>query len=366
MRVYKRGESWYLDIRYDGRRIRKKITGARTKTEADAALATIKTDILRGEFNFKQEKKILFKDFAKEYLEYAKANKKSWRSDQVSLNRLKLFFGDLSLSKITSRLIEEYKLKRINEYKQRGKTKKKIKPASVNRELACLRFIFSLAKKWKLVDENPVKEVKLFQEQKIEMKILDKIEIDLLIDKSCDHLRGIIILALNTGMRKGEILNLRWNDVDFDKLFIFIKTSKSGMARKVPMNNMVIDTLKKVKRESDYVFCNPKTKEHIKDVKTAFKAACRRAGIIDLRFHDLRHTAATYMVTGGVDLVTVAEILGHADIKMTMRYAHPTPDNKRKAVNVLAAVFDEKYNEVGTIWTQSNTGLRVTPSFQNN
>ena len=171
------------------------------------------------------------------------------------------------------------------------------------------------------------------------MKILDREEIDRLIRNSCDHLKGIIILALNTGMRKGEILYLRWNDVDFDKLFIFIKTSKSGVARKVPMNAMVVESLKKIKRESDYVFCNPKTKERIKDVKTAFKAACRRAGINDLRFHDLRHTAATYMVTGGVDLVTVAEILGHADIKMTMRYAHPTPENKRKAVNVLDAVF---------------------------
>lgn len=86
---------------------------------------------------------------------------------------------------------------------------------------------------------------------------------------------------------------------------------------------------------------HPKIKERIKDVKTTFKAACRREGIRDLRFHDLKHTAATYMVTGGVDLVTVAEILGHADIKMTMRYAHPTPENKRKAVNVLAAVFSK-------------------------
>jgi len=77
------------------------------------------------------------------------------------------------------------------------------------------------------------------------------------------------------------------------------------------------------------------------DVKTAFKTACRRAKIRDLRFHDLRHTAATYMVTGGIDLVTVSEILGHADIKMTMRYAHPTPENRRKAVNVLAAVFSK-------------------------
>jgi integrase len=221
-----------------------------------------------------------------------------------------------------------------------------VKPASVNRELACLKFMFSLAKKWKLVDENPVKEVKLFQEQKIEMHILDKDETDRLIHCSAHHLKPILIVALNTGMRKGEILNLRWNDIDFDRYFIFIRETKSGRSRKVPMNYLVLEALNSLKRESEYVFYNPETKKRIKDVKTAFKAACRRAGIKDLRFHDLRHTAATYMVTGGVDLVTVAEILGHTDIKMTMRYAHPTPENKRKAVNVLNAIFNHQNKEM--------------------
>ena len=299
-------------------------------------MIAMKADILRGEFKFKRERKIRFEDFAKEYLEYSKVNKKSWRSDKVSLNRLVPFFKGMRLSKITPRLIEEYKRERVDQ----------VKSASVNRELACLKFMFSLAKKWKLADVNPVKEVKLFQEQKIIMKILDRDEIDRLIQNSCDHLKSIIIIALNTGMRRGEIFNLRWNDIDFDKHFIFMKTTKSGFARKVPMNAIVADTLKKIKRESEFVFYNPKTKNHITDVKTAFKAACRRGGIRDLRFHDLRHTAATYMVTGGVDLVTVAEILGHADIKMTMRYAHPTPENKRNAVNVLCDIFIRRNSNV--------------------
>lgn len=97
------------------------------------------------------------------------------------------------------------------------------------------------------------------------------------------------------------------------------------------------------------MFYNPKTKNHITDVKTAFKAACRRTGIRDLRFHDLRHTAATYMVMDGVDLVTVAEILGHADIKMTMRYAHPTPENKRKAVNILASIHNQEVQKTSVV-----------------
>ncbi|MBC8357344.1 MAG: site-specific integrase [Candidatus Aminicenantes bacterium] len=95
---------------------------------------------------------------------------------------------------------------------------------------------------------------------------------------------------------------------------------------------------------------------------TTFKAACRRSGIMDLRFHDFRHTAATHMVTGGVDLVTVAEILGHTDIKMTMRYAYPTPENKRKAVEVLSAVFGGGGERIADGQREEGTGLVTTMS----
>lgn len=211
----------------------------------------------------------------------------------------------------------------------------------MNRELSCLKTMFNQAINWKYVSENPVKGVKLFQERKLAMKILSKEEINGLIEESADHLKPILILALNTGMRRGEIFNLRWTDIDFNDCYIYIKDTKSNRSRNVPINDLVVDALMGIKHESEYVFYNPETKDRIKDVKTAFKAACRRADITDLRFHDLRHTAATYMVMGGVDLVTVAEILGHSDLKMVMRYAHPTPENKRKAVETLANSYGQ-------------------------
>ena len=105
----------------------------------------------------------------KEYLEYAKVNKKSWKSDQTSLSNLKSFFKEMRLSKITPRLIEEYKQERIQ----------KVKPASVNRELACLKSMYSLAKKWKLADENPVKEVKLFQKSQINSKLMTNVKVQI-------------------------------------------------------------------------------------------------------------------------------------------------------------------------------------------
>lgn len=357
MGVYKIGKKWYIDLYNEGRRVRK-VVGS--KKDAVNAITVVKADILRGEYKLKRERKIRFDDFAKEYLEYAKVNKKSWRRDETSLKNLMNHFKGMHLLKITPRHIEDYKRERV----------KQVKPATVNRELALFKFMFSLARKWKLVDENPVKEVKFFQEQKIEMHILDIKKINQLLEASGEYLNAIITLGLNTGMRKGEILSLRWSDIDFDKHFIFIKETKSAKSRKVPMNSLVADSLKKLKRESDFVFYNPKTRECIKDVKTAFKAACRRAGINDLRFHDLRHTSATFMVMGGVDLVTVKEILGHSSIEMTMRYAHPTPENKRKAVNVLATIFEQRGQREDIIRLKDEIRLDrkedLTPSISTN
>jgi integrase len=346
MGVYQIGKKWYVDLYVDGRRKRKAIG---SRKEAENALTAIKADVLRGEFKFKRENKVHFEAFTKDYLEHCRTNKKrSVSRDENSIKFLEANFGGMLLSKITPWHIEEYKKKRLEgeiklppEPGSKKRTDWKVKPATINRELACLKHMFSLAFKWKMADENPVKEVQLFQEQQIEMRILTRDEIDRLVSNASPRLRPILLVALNTGMRKGEILNFRWHDVDLDNQFFFLKQTKSNKPRKIPMSGFVSDVLRSIKRTGEFVFVNPKTGKRISDLQTPFKAACRKAGISDLRFHDLRHTAATYMVMGGIDLVTVKEILGHATIQMTMRYAHPTPENKRKAVEVLSMLFTQ-------------------------
>lgn len=277
----------------------------------------------------------------------------------MSLKSFLPHFGGMLLSKITPKHIENFKRKRLNE--------DKVQPSTINRDLAILKHMFNIAKKLRDYDgKNPVEEVKFFQERQCEMRILDKEEINQLINVSNDYLRPIILIALNTGMRQGELFNLRWNDVDFIEHYIFIKETKSGFARKVPMNSLVTATLKNINRESEFVFCNPKTKGRLKSVARSFKTACKKTGVPDLRFHDLRHTAATYMVTRGTDLVTVSKILGHSDIKMTMRYAHPTPENKRRAVNVLASIFEQGGEKVGTIQSQEPARRNITSLLTTN
>jgi len=350
MRKYQRGQIWYVDYYYDGRRIRRKVG---SEKDAENALAAIKADILRGEYRFKKDRKIRFEDFAKEYLDYAKINKRSWGRDESSLKRLLPFFGNMLLSKIAVRHIEEYKRMRLE----------KVKTGTINRELASLKHMFTIAEKLGKFDgKNPVKQVKFFQERQYVMKILDREEINRLIDAAAGHLKPILIIAVSTGMRKGEIFNLRWSDIDFVDHYIHIKKTKSNVMRKVPMNGVVATTLKNIERKSEFIFPSfwSKKHKHIMEVFRLFKAACKKAGIRDLRFHDLRHTAATLMVTGGIPLVTVSQILGHATIHMTMKYAHPTPEDKRKAVNVLASIFETEREKQGTILTHEQIEERIS------
>jgi len=124
------------------------------------------------------------------------------------------------------------------------------------------------------------------------------------------------------------------------------------------LNYVVVQILKGIDQINEYVFMNPDTGKKRNDIRGRFHAARKRAGIDKLRFHDLRHTAATFMAQAGIDLITVAEILGHSDIKMTMRCFHPTPENKRRAVKTLAKVFD-----MTQIGHNGESGIRNSPDF---
>jgi integrase len=159
-----------------------------------------------------------------------------------------------------------------------------------------------------------------------------------LLDSAISYLRPIIVTALNTGMRKGEILTLTWDDVDLTNNLITVNqtNSKSKKARKVYINSTLKRLLLELKLKSagsEYIFLDDEG-NRLREIKNGFNAACRRAGIPGLRFHDLRHTAATRMIENGASIVAVSKILGHSDIKTTMRYTHPD-DSIRDALENL-------------------------------
>ena len=334
MGVYLRGKSWYIDFYYEGKRYTEKV-GKVAKSVAEEKLDIKRSEVIRGEWKPKVAK-ISFEKFKEEYLEYSKANKKPKSSirDECSLKHLSKFFGGRMLSEIGSFLVEKYKLIRKEEDAE---------PATVNRELACLRHMFNMAIKWKKVQANPVREVRFMKEPKGKERILtEEEEVRLLnairLTTKSQHLEPIIITALNTGMRKAEILNLKWSNVDFQKGYIQVEGTKNGENRKIPMNKKLTEALESAKKVSkgEYVFSE--NGKPYGDVKTGWWTALEKAKIEGFRFHDLRHTFGSRLGMKGYDIKTIAELMGHKDIKMTMRYSHPTPEHKRRAVESLDGV----------------------------
>src|SRR5215213_5256970 len=138
-------------------------------------------------------------------------------------------------------------------------------------------------------------------------------------------------------MRRGEIFNLKWFDLDFDRGLIQVCKTKTKLNRVVPMNAMVREVLNQQRRTSEFVFTSLKTGGRLKDVKKAFNTARLEAGIPDFQLRDLRHSCATRLSDIGEELVTVAEILGHTDIRMTKRYSHGMQERKREALEKLVS-----------------------------
>ncbi len=146
-----------------------------------------------------------------------------------------------------------------------------------------------------------------------------------------------MITALNTGMRKSEVFGLTWDRVDLKNKLILLDKTKNYERRELPVNETLYRMLSGLTRhlKCDYVFYNPLTLKPFDRLKESWARALRKSHIIDFHFHDLRHTFASWLVMSGVDLTTIKELLGHKDIKMTLRYAHLASSHIRKAVEVL-------------------------------
>ena len=335
--VYKRKNKYWIAYYSDGKLVREAVSFDRET--AEKVLKTRQADVIRRKFRLPSADKLSFEEMAERYLKWSKTNKKSWLRDAVSLKNMVPFFGEYKLLNITPFLIEEYKEKRkttvrISKVK---KIKRWPKNATINRELALLKHLFNLAIQWRCADYNPVKEVRFLKEEMRE-RILTPDEIQRLFDAADDELRPVIVTALHTGMRLGEIVSLRWSQVNFEAGFIQIEHSKNGKIRKVPMNSLLKKTLKNVKKEvQEFVFM--RNGKHVNSIRKPWEHALKQAGIEGCRFHDLRHNFATYALLHGADLISLRDILGHFDINMTTRYAHSSERLKQMAVEPLAEAF---------------------------
>ena len=387
MAVYQRGKNWYVDFTFHGERVREMIGPSRKG--AEKVINKRKGEIAENKFLDvrKEPDPITFYDFAKEYLQWSKANKKpsSYDRDLSLVRRLNNEFEQKIIQEITTWQIEKWKAKRRDEIKRPGavmgsfketekdgtekeiwfvdyltkkgekvrktfgteqgraqsfftRSNQPIRPASVNRELALLKHMYSKAVEWGKVKENPVKKVKLLKGEVKRVRFLLPDEIQQLLSNCADHLKPIVTVALHTGMRKGELLNLRWDQLNFEQGIITLEDTKNHERRDIPMNETVKGALGSVEKKGESVFCN-EDGQTFANVRRSFDTAVRKSGITDFRFHDLRHTFASNLVMEGVDIMTVKELMGHKDLTMTLRYAHLAPNHKTRAINILDRVM---------------------------
>ncbi|MGB7296274.1 MAG: tyrosine-type recombinase/integrase [Candidatus Aminicenantales bacterium] len=328
-------DRWAIDYQDRGKRIREVVREARTRGEALVALRKKVGESFAGRYHPAREyESMSFTRLADTYIDdYAKVKKRSWKTDYYLVkSSMKPFFGTMTCTAIRSLDIERYVKHRLDE----GVSK-----ATANRCVQILRRMLNLAIDWGYLAENPANKVKLFSEKdNLKERVLTGDEELRLLDASLAHVRPIIICALHTGMRRGEILGLRWDQVDFGNGTIRVDKAKSGKPRFIPINGTLLGLLRRQQIEhpgAEFVFPSFRTGRAFFKVDKAFKRACKLASITGLRFHDLRHTFASRLIARGVDIITVKELLGHSSVRITERYTHSLSEQRRQAVGQLDA-----------------------------
>ena len=277
-RVFQRGKIWYIDYEYRGKRTRRSLD-TRSKCLADLALKDMEVKIAREELDLSGPKKIGFADFCDRFLRWYQTQNasKSYRDYKNLFHSTILpVFGPYRLTSVTVEMVEGYKIQRS----------RKVKPASVNKELT----------------------------------------------------------ALHTGLRKAELFRLEWRDVDFERGVICVTSrdeehTKNYRNREVPMTKELARCLAQLPRRAKWVFTKSDGRRYSGWVRTTLDTIAARAGIPRFSLHDFRHSFASHAIMAGTDLTTLKELMGHADISTTMIYAHVTPDHHRRTIDRLEDHF---------------------------
>ena len=296
--------TYFLDyylIQEDGRRVRKvEVIGKVPKAVAMKHWQAKISDIADGRLS---RRRIKFGAAADAFVEYSKSRKRSWKHDVELAAKLKDYFKDAYLDTLSPDSVERF----LNALKQRGKTLpqkdgqaprfKPYRPATLNRYIACLKTIVNRAIANNHLDRNPIKGVKLFKENNVRDRVLTQAEYQALLGASAEHIKPMIKLGYFVGMRRGEILGLRWDQLDLANRVIKLtpEDTKTNDAREIPLDDELVQVLKQVPRLLGCPNVFTFRRKPITQIKTAFDAACVAAGLKDFHFHDLRHCAVTNM-----------------------------------------------------------------------
>jgi len=330
------GRVWWVEWYQDGQRKRERI--GPNKSAAEQRLREVLTARTEGRYIKKNpDNRTLFKDLTAWYLNLPEVQaKRSYDRDKQLIAHLLPHFGDKLLKDITPATVESYKQKRLCEVSGRCKKKttgesekadqtpaKLTAPATVNREIACLKVIFNRAVKNDKAEKNPSQGIKLLKENNERDRILAPEEYDLLLVHTPAHLKPIIKLAYHSGMRQGEILHLTWDQVDLKEGFIKLRPeyTKTNEGRLVPLNRELLTMLKQMPRGLPGIRVFPgKGKAWGSTFQRAFDEARKKAGIENFTFHDLRHTAINNWRLQGHDFFRIMAASGHKTMNVFKRY----------------------------------------------
>lgn len=340
------------------------LTPAQARDKAKKILSQVTMGILPSSVRKINDKVTLEEFINSDYNSWRMANRKNGKDDLRRL-RVNFFpeFGRRPLTEISPVLVEKWRTKRVNNG---------IKVATVNRDIIILKSVLTKAVEWGVITEQPLQKLKPFKTDFIsKVRYLTKDEEtrlkqslatrdhtlksartranewrrergydcfpDLERCKFSDHITPMVLLSLNTGLRRGELFSLRWENIDLEHAILTVQgdRAKSGKTRHLPLNAIAVQVLGNWQVQtqgSGLVFVNNNTGVEFGHVKRAWATLLKSAKIEDFRWHDMRHHFASKLVMAGVDLNTVRELLGHADITMTLRYAHLAPEHKANAV----------------------------------
>ena len=325
-------KAWGFTAQINGKQVRR-YKAEWTQDDAEAELAKA---LLKSEPEKPKGPGITLEQAIDRYLA-SKARKRTIEADRRQLDLLKAEFGrETLLAEITASRISEYKAKRLTAVRKIGQgevaVERRLTAAAINRPLALLRHLLRLAhEEWEMIKSVP--RIRLEKEPQGRLRWLTQEEIARLIEACAKsknkELRAAVIIALNTGLRRGELIGLTWERVDLSRGVLQLELTKSGRRREVPMNDDSYRAL---------VGLAPKATGRVfktRYVQTAYNNAIAAAKLDDVNFHTLRHTFASWSVMRGVTLKELQELLGHASLAMTMRYAHLAPEHLRTAVSRL-------------------------------
>jgi len=338
--IYQRGKTWWLDFRHDGQRHVARLGKGINRTVAGELASVKRAAILKGEAGIggPKRKDLLFDKAADEYLAWADANKRRRTAANYRhcIERLKKAFPGKRLGEVSPFDLERYKKARVGAGVR----------VMVNRELACVRALYNRCREWGLYDgANPAQSVKALRESPGRLRHLDPDEERALLAQAREPLRTMILVGIYAGLRVlSEGLTLRWVDVDLKRglLTVAAAYAKSGKTRTVPLNSTLRAALAAARERApaggEYVFAHPDGAPY-RSIKTAFRTACRHAGLKDVSPHVLRHTFGSRLAMAGVDPRTIQELGGWASLAMVQRYTHLSPTHKAEAVERIASNF---------------------------